>query len=493
MARRGAGLVVHEVFTWPWLQELSAREGRPVTVADVPAAEWDALALPGVTAVWLMGVWRRSAVGRAVALEEPSFRAATEAALPDATEDDVVGSAYCIRGYEVDEHLGGDAGLAVGRAELAKRGLQLLLDFVPNHVAPDHPWVDAHPEFFVHGSDEDAARDPGAWWRTSHGPIARGRDPYFPPWPEVVQLDPMSPALRDEVVETLVGIAGRCDGVRCDMAMLFLDDVAERTWEGRLAPRRSESYWVEVTRRVREARPDFLFAAEAYWDLEGRLLDEGIDLCYDKRLYDRLLHEDAGSIRQHLAADPAWQERMVRFLENHDEPRAAGAFPPDRYRAAAVALMTLPGAPLVYRGQIEGRRVRLPVHLGREPHEATDEACAAYWDRLLRLVHEEALREDPWELLAVEGWPDNASNERLLAWRWARHVVVLNYSDGEADGRVMLGPTFEGATWAFNDVWHDEAYERDGTDLARDGLYVRLAPYDAHVFRVDRSPPNRRG
>jgi hypothetical protein len=486
MASPSEGLVIHEVFTWPWLRELSARDGKRVTLGSVPDADWDALQLPGVTAVWLMGVWKRSEVGRAVALDEPSFRSATEAALPDATEADVVGSAYCIRGYEVDRALGGKRGLTAARKALAKRGLRLLLDFVPNHVAPDHPWVEAHPEFFVHGSDEDAARDPAAWWQTSHGPIARGRDPYFPPWPEVVQLDPMSPALRDAVVETLVSIAGQCDGVRCDMAMLFLDDVAERTWQGRLAPRRSEPYWVEVTRRVREKRPDFLFLAEAYWDLEARLLDEGIDLCYDKRLYDRLAHEDAPAIRGHLVADPAWQERMVRFLENHDEPRAATTFPPDRYHAAAVALMTLPGAPLLYRGQREGRRIRLPVHLGRDPVEPVDEACAAFWDRLLRLVADEGLRTGPWQLLAVEGWPDNRSNERLLAWRWARHVVVVNYSDLEADGMVRLGPELEGASWTFHDLYHDASYERDGSELARNGLYVRLAPYDAHVFRIER-------
>jgi hypothetical protein len=241
-----------------------------------------------------------------------------------------------------------------------------------------------------------------------------------------------------------------------------------------------------VTRRVREVRPDFLFIAEAYWDLEARLLDEGIDLCYDKRLYDRLIHEDAGSIREHLGADPAWQARMVRFLENHDEPRAAATFPPDRYRASAVALMALPGAPLIYRGQLEGRRIRLPVHLGREPHEPEDEELARFWDHLLRLVDDERVRTEPWQLLVVDGWPDNPSNERLLAWRWARHVVVLNYSDLEADGLVRLGPEFEGASWTLHDGYHDEAYERDGAELAHDGLYVRLAPYDAHVFRIER-------
>jgi hypothetical protein len=474
---------VYEVFTWPWLVGLSRREGREVTLADVPASEWDALAPPGVDTVWLMGVWHRSEVGRAIALE--AFREETVLLLPDATDDDVVGSAYCIRGYEVDERLGGDAGLAVARDELARRGLRLLLDFVPNHVAPDHPWVEARPDFLVHGTEADLAADPGAWLATTHGPVARGRDPYFPPWRDVVQLDPMSPGLRDAAVETLVSIAARCDGVRCDMAMLFLDDVAERTWAGRLQPRRPEPYWVEVTRRVRAVAPDFLFLAEAYWDLEPRLVEEGIDGCYDKRLYDLLAFGDAPAVRRHLEADPAWQERLVRFLENHDEPRAAATFEPDRHRAAAVALMTLPGRPLLYRGELEGRRLRPPVHLGREPDEPVDEELAAWWRSLLEAVEDERVRTGAWELLAVEGWADNGAHERLLAWRWEAHVVVVNYGDAEADGLVRLGPEHAGSAWTLHDVLAGVSYERDGEDLAGRGLYVRLGAYGAHLFRLE--------
>jgi hypothetical protein len=475
---------IYEVFTWPWLVELSAREGREVTLANVPAADWDALALSGFDTVWLMGVWRRSPFGRAVALD--AFREATAGALPDATDADVVGSAYCVRGYEVDARLGGDAGLAVAREELARRGQKLLLDFVPNHVAPDHPWVEAHPEYFVHGSEEDLAADTAAWLETPSGPIARGRDPYFPPWPDVVQLDPMSPGHRDAAVETLVSVAARCDGVRCDMAMLFLDDVAERTWAGRLQPRRPEPYWVEVTRRVRERAPGFVFLAEAYWDLEGRLLDEGIDGCYDKRLYDRLVHDDAPALRNHLWADPAWQAPMVRFLENHDEPRAAATFPPGRHRVAAIALVTLPGRPLLYRGELEGRRVRLPVHLGREPAEPVDADLAAFWLGLLETVAAERVRSGAWELLALEGWPDNPAHERLLAWRWDAHLVVVNFGDSEADGLVRLGAGLAGSGWAFHDVLAAETYVLDGDDLAGRGLYVRLGPWGSHLFRLER-------
>jgi hypothetical protein len=283
----------------------------------------------------------------------------------------------------------------------------------------------------------------------------------------------MSPGLRDAVVATVEDIAAQCDGVRCDMAMLMLDDVAASTWGERLQPRRPEPYWVEITRRVRASQPQFRFLAEAYWDLEGVLLEQGIDACYDKRLYDRLVEGDVDGVRAHLAADPAWQARLVRFLENHDEPRAAAAFPPDRLRAAAVALLTLPGVPLLYEGQLDGARVRLPVQLGRFPDEPVDEESRAFWLHALRAL--DGVRAGDWRLFDVHGWPDNDSCRHLLAWRWDDHLVVINYSDTHADGLVALNER----AGELVDVLHDRSYGYEGGDL-----YVALAPYDAHVLRL---------
>ena len=478
--------VIHEVFTWPWLTALARRHRRSVTLANAPADAWDALALPGVDTVWLMGVWQRSERGREIALRRQSYRDATAATLADARDEDVVGSAYCVRAYEVDERIGGDAGLASARAALAERGLKLVLDWVPNHVAPDHEWVLMHPEYFVHGSEADREREPDAWIETPHGLVAHGRDPYFPPWPDVVQLNPLSARLRDAVVDTLSKIAERCDGVRCDMAMLFLDDVAIRTWGERLGPVLAEPYWVEVTRRVKAKHPSFLFLAETYWDLESRLFEEGIDRCYDKRLADCLSNNGADAVRRHIDTDPDWQSRLVRFLENHDEPRSAAVYSFPRLSAAAVALLTLPGTILLYEGQAEGRRVRTPVHLARSPDEKPDPQIADLWDRLLRLAADEHLRRGRWRMLEVEGWPDNQSCANLLAWRWDDHLVVINYADSGAEGRVRLDEPVRDGTWTFFDLLDEVSYERRGDELDAAGLYVALLPYGAHLFRIGR-------
>ncbi len=487
--------VIYELSTLPWLNEVSARAGHQVTLADVPASEWDAVTLPGVDAVWLMGVWERSPVGREIALGDEAVRRQVAELLPDATDADIVGSPYCIRRYRVDPQFGGPQALVVARTALAGRGVRLLLDFVPNHVAPDHDWVGAHPEYFVRGTEADLALEPPAFLQTAGGVLAMGRDPYFPPWPDVVQLDPTQAALRTAVIETLSDIADQCDGVRCDMAMLLLDDVVAQTWGDRVGPAAPVPYWSEVTGAVKKLHPDFLFAAEAYWDREPDLIAQGFDHCYDKRLYDRLASDGAAPVRDHLGADPEYQRHLMRFLENHDEPRAAAVFPVDRGEAAGVVVATVPGALLLFQGQFTGRRFHMPVQLGRWPAEQPDAAREAGWHRLLALLAAEGLRSGRWSALEVSGWPDNDGCRNLLAWQWEehdhRHVVVVNFSGAPADGRVALDGT-AGADWELTDVLDGRSYARSGADMdpaSGGGLYVARGPFEAHLFRMVRVNP----
>src|SRR5215510_4793775 len=86
--------LVYEVNTWAWLAGLGAAAGRRVSLGSVPDAAWDDLAGLGIDAVWLMGVWRRSPAGTAIALADPGLVASFRAALPDYRDEDVVGSPY---------------------------------------------------------------------------------------------------------------------------------------------------------------------------------------------------------------------------------------------------------------------------------------------------------------------------------------------------------------------------------------------------------------
>jgi glycosidase len=474
---------VYEINTWVWLRELSLRLGRQVRLDSVPGAEWDTIANFGMDAVWLMGVWERSPEGRRIARFEQGLEPAYRQVLTDFTHQDVVGSPYSIRRYRVDDSLGGPAGLALARSELARRGLGLILDFVPNHVAPDHPWIREHPEYFIDASPDD---DPAG------SRCARGRDPYFPPWPDTAQLNAFHPDLRAAAIATVQSIAAQCDGVRCDMAMLLLNGVFERTWGARAGERPNSEYWSDLIDAVRAERAGFLFIAEAYWGLEPALQRLGFDYCYDKVLYDRLVHHDAASIRAHLSADIAYQQRLIRFLENHDEPRAASVFVRDREKVAAIAVATLPGAKLIFHGQLEGRRTRLPVQLGREPGESVDSDLLTFYGKLFEVAKRPSLRRGDWTLCEAHGWPDNPSNHNILAWfrrlDEERALIIMNYSPHRSQARVAVPQSsFTGARWILRDPLHEDSFERDGDEITWPGLFVDLPPWGSHVLFA-RSP-----
>ena len=196
--------------------------------------------------------------------------------------------------------------------------------------------------------------------------LAYGRDPYFDGWPDTLQLNYGNPDLQQAMIGELTRIAGQCDGVRCDMAMLVLPDVFERTWGIRADP-----FWPKATGSVRRKHPHFLFMAEVYWDLEWTMQQQGFDYAYDKRLYDRLREGHARPVREHFHAGLDYQNKLARFLENHDEPRAAATFSPDVHEAAAVITFLSPGLRFFHQGQFQGRRKRISPHLVRGPQEPT--------------------------------------------------------------------------------------------------------------------------
>ena len=479
---------VYEINTWVWLGELELKHGEQVDLGSVPAAEWDDIASYGFDAVWFMGVWQRSPAGIAIANRNPNQLADFHRALPDFRPEDNVGSPYCIRNYVVDQHLGGREGLARARQELARRGMRLLLDFVPNHVAPDHPWVTQHPEYFILGSADEARHEPNSYVVVGDNVFACGKDPYFPAWTDVLQLNAFQPGLRAAVVETLNDIATQCDGVRCDMAMLLLNSVFERTWGARAGGRPASEYWSDVIPAIKQAHPDFLFIAEAYWDLEWELQQKGFDFCYDKRLYDRLGHENAASVRLHLCADQAYQQHLLRFLENHDEPRSLAAFGCDKERAAAVVTSTLLGARMFHEGQFEGRQVRLPVFLGRRPHEHADAELHEFYRRLLAFINATTFRDGEWALCERTGWPDNSSYQNLVAWSWRRgsnaYLIVVNLSGAPAQAMVRVAnDELRGNVWRLSDGLTGAIYERSGDEMFSVGLYIDLPAWGCHCLQ----------
>ncbi|HZM34766.1 MAG TPA: alpha-amylase family glycosyl hydrolase [Burkholderiales bacterium] len=468
------------------LSELGAALGRRASLDDIPEAELDRLAADGFHLVWFLGVWQTGEAARSVSTSNPQWLAEFRRTLPDLRESDIAGSPFAVRDYHVHEDFGGDRALARLRERLAKRGMRLILDFVPNHVAPDHRWATEHPEYFVAGTAEKLAAEPHNYRRLGNRILAYGRDPYFPGWPDTLQLNYSNPALQDALLGELKRIAGECDGVRCDMAMLVLPKVFQRTWDIATAP-----FWPRATAAIRVQEPGFLFIAEVYWDLEWTLQQQGFDYTYDKRLYDRLEQRAARPVREHLLAGLDFQDHLARFLENHDEPRAATTFAPDVHRAAAVITFLTPGLRFFHQGQREGRKVRISMHLARGPMEPADASIGAFYDALLACLRDRAYRDGRWQLLEVRrAWEANGTNDAFIAFAWTgpgdtRRLVAVNYAERRSQCYVAPPwPDVAGRRWRLRDQLSDAAYERDGAELAARGLYLDLPAWGYHAFEV---------
>jgi hypothetical protein len=485
---------LYQINTRVLLTDLAHTLARPATLDDISDEFLGDVAQKGFDWIWLLSVWQTGTASQRVSRADPNWRKEFQETLPDLGEEDIAGSGFAITSYTVSTALGGPAALERLRKRLDKFGIRLMLDFVPNHMALDHPWIDECPDHFIKGTPVDLAANPGNFTRVSskHGDLilAHGRDPYFPGWSDTLQINYGRPETQEAMIGELVKIASQCDGVRCDMAMLVLPEVFARTWQ-----LQSQPFWPKAIQQVRQQWADFRFMAEVYWDLEWTLQQQGFDYTYDKRLYDRLRSGYVRPIREHLAAGLDFQDKLVRFLENHDEPRAASVFPPDIHEAAALITFLSPGMRFFHQGQFEGCKKRISPHLVRAPKAPVDSRIQRFYDRLLALLRRSILRDGQWQLLPCRpAWESNGSWDSFLAFAWQgagneRLVMAVNFSSHNSQCYVQLPYVgLRGSQWIFQDQMDDAVYQRHGDDLAARGLYLDVAPWRYHVFTISEAP-----
>jgi hypothetical protein len=485
---------LYEINTWTWLEQLSARLKKDITIADVPDSEWDALATQGFQIVWLMGVWRRSPISRRMNVENPANVAQFDLALPNWKPEDVISSPYAVTGYVPDQRIGNWAALDAAREKLRARGIALVLDFVGNHTALDHPWMREHPDFYVQASQEEFQKSPSLYFTqsTAQGPkyIALAKDSYFPPWQDVAQLNHFNPALRAAQLKDLRTIATHCDGIRCDMAMLQLNDIFNSIWRHLLGntPQPENEFWTEAHAAV----PSLTLLAEAYWGTEQRLLDLGFSYSYDKTLYDAVRDHNISQIRERLASLPERQSDFARFMENHDEQRRAIAFPNERLAADGTLLSTLPGMRFYHQGELEGRRIHLPITLRIAADEPPDRVSTNFFQKILRITKQDVFHEGKWNLLEVAPEGD-APTDALLVYEWrsskAWKIIAVNLAAYASQGRVHLaGRVSPAQNYIFNDELNNFRYDRTGQELHEIGLFIRRDPFQAHLFDITPAP-----
>jgi Alpha amylase, catalytic domain len=480
-----------EINTRCWLRQLSEEQRSTITLENVPEAEIDRWQKLGFTHVWAMGVWTVGPLCRAHALENPNLQKQFAKIIPDWTKHDVTGSPYAIGAYEVPATLGGNRGLKEFRRQLNRRGMKLLLDFVPNHLGLDHPWVTEKPERFV----QSATELPGTFSQpTRNGPLwlAHGKDPHFPPWSDTVQLDYRRAETRAAMIELLQSVAAQCDGVRCDMAMLLLNDVFQKTWARfpGMDTMPSREFWSDAIAAVRQTRPDFIFLAEVYWGLEGRLQELGFDYTYAKTVYDRLVDKHYAALQKELlSARPEWLARSAHFLENHDERRAATVFSAEQHRAAAMLMLGLPGMRMIYEGQMRGARIQPPVHLSRWPNEPVDAGISAMYGQMLLTLKDSAVGHGDFQLLSPKSLGEDSSVENFIVVQWQKtpeefELVVVNLA--AQSGRCRVQPAIAGLAlhnWETRDLLGSEAAHHHGGDLEGQGIHFALPANGAQLLR----------
>ena len=479
-----------QVNTRVWLTEISERIGRHATLDDIPDEDLDRFVDLGFDWIWFLSIWTTGKAAQRISRENSGWRHEFQETLPDLREEDIAGSGFAITAYTVHPYLGGNEALAKLRARLKKRGLKLMLDFVPNHMAPDHSWIEDHPDFFVSGTQSDLQNSPQNYRVVKHEKgdiiLAYGRDPYFDGWPDTLQLDYSNPATQKAMIQELVRISGQCDGLRCDMAMLVLPEVFEKTW-GRYVP----LFWPKAIAAVRERVPGFTFMAEVYWDLEWTTLQQGFDYAYDKRLYDRLRKGHVGELRGHLNAAPDYQKRLARFLENHDEPRAAATFDSKMHKAAAVITFLSQGIRFLHQGQFEGRKKRISPHLVRAPQEPVDQELEKFYRELLNALKNSVFRNGQWrQLNPLPAWDGNNSFESFLAFAWEDEynhlaLVVVNYAAHPGQCYIRLPFQYlADKGLRFRDLMSIAQYDRDGNKILSEGIYLDMPAWGYHIFEI---------
>jgi hypothetical protein len=270
------------------------------------------------------------------------------------------------------------------------------------------------------------------------------------------------------------------------MAMLILPDVFEKTWG-----RRAQSFWPLVTNTIHDKIPGFCFMAEVYWDMEWTMQQQGFDYAYDKRLYDRLHEGHARPVREHFYAAPDYQDKLARFLENHDEPRAAATFDQKKHEAAAVITFFSPGLRFFHQGQFEGRLKRISPHLVRAPQEPVNESIQKFYTGLLATLKNPIFRDGRWHLLeCMPAWEWNNTWDSFLAFAWegtdgSRALVTVNYSSQDSQCFVRLPfADLADRSARLADLMSSALYDRNGDEILSRGLFLNLPPWGYHVFEV---------
>ncbi|MBK7104743.1 MAG: glycosidase [Ignavibacteriae bacterium] len=482
---------IYEINTRVWLRRFDDGTKR-ATLKDIPQEYWYDLYLKGFNYIWLMGVWRTNESVIKEYCFEPGLVGDYGKALKDWSEKDVIGSPYSIDCYEINPSIGTSEEIIELKNYLNSLGIKLILDFVSNHFSAHSSLIEKNPELFLSANEDFLQRNSYTFFKSKNSKIfAHGRDPFFPAWQDTIQVNYFDENARRYMIDILKELMNLCDGVRCDMAMLSLNNVFENTWSGVLSNRNYQrpknEFWEICIKEIKQLNDNFIFIGESYWDLEWELQKLGFDFTYDKRLLDRIRVENVSEIKAHLMAEKNFQEKSVRFIENHDEERAITLLGIEKSKAAAIIINTIPGMTFIHDGQIEGKKIKLPVQLGREPIEKENPNLLEFYEKLLRITSSDVFKYGNWELLnPIPSWVSNNTYNNILAWKInleeRKRLVVINFSKVVSQCRIEMSLNNYPTKFKLKDILNYKTYFRKTEEVINEGLFIELGPFKSHIF-----------
>lgn len=485
-------LNLYEINTRSWIKQF----GEGATLKDIPDRYWSMLKSRGMDYVWLMGVWETTEESIEACCFHPDLMRVYDHTDPDWQKNDVQGSPYAIEDYTVSSLLGSWADLVDLYQKIRKKDLFLILDFIPNHFNAYSQLLLSNPEVFIEVSEAKYSSDPHAYFERNGRYFAHGRDPYFPAWTDTAQINYSHPATHQLMKDRLEKIAGVCDGVRCDMAMLVLPELFLNTWGSVLGPSTYvDDFWTLTTANIKKQKPGFIFIAESYWDTEWTLQQMGFDFTYDKKLHDLLERGDNYALKGHLRAEEEYQRKSLHFIENHDEPRSMQALGETKSKAAAVIMSTTPGMHLFYDGQWEGQRIKMPVQLSSVGHEAPcpcpltnrlnveerDIVCAcqyAFYTALTTAIDNPVLKKGRYHVI------DNTNvNLHIRQWSLGTKsiLVIVNYSDQTQNDTITLQGK---VNTSINDILNGKKNPEWIQVKSEDELEVLIPPFKSSIIEL---------
>lgn len=541
--------------TYVWLAQLSRQYGWHIARLDeIPDEELATLARRGLNSLWLIGVWERSRASKTIKQL--------------CGNSDAVASAYSLFDYRIAEDLGGEAAYINLRDRAYRHGVRLASDMVPNHMGIDSPWVMEHPEWFISRPDSpypaysfngpDLSHDGRVeikiedhYFEQSDAAVVfrrvdrqtgdtryvyHGNDGTSFPWNDTAQLDYLNPAVREQVIQTILHVARLFPVIRFDAAMTLAKRHFHRLWfpgpgSSGAIPSRAEygmtqaefdramphEFWREVVDRVAVEVPGTLLLAEAFWLMEGYFVRTlGMHRVYNSAFMNMMRDEENAKyrsvIKNTLEFDPDIMKRYVNFMSNPDERTAIDQYGTgDKCFGVAAMMATLPGLPMFGHGQIEGFTEKYGMEYQRPRYDETpDKWLVERHEReIAPLLKRRWLFAESDNFLLYDFFQASGSvDENVFAYSnrkgSERALVVYNNRYGTTHGtidfsaayadkdqgqlrkqrlREGLGLSGDPSTiLAFRDSLTGLEYLRRASEVSGRGLTLDLHAYQCHVF-----------